>query len=143
MSLLNRLLHLLRGRPEPVLDLDSPGLGVVAESFDPAEAASTALARAGSGVTEIPAVLRQHLLLPPDRVEEARRILAQDYWELRQAPDGSGEPARTGLVLLHALRVQRLDALGCAQESARMAGLAQRLGGDSLGWDALQPPAPG
>jgi hypothetical protein len=24
-----------------------------------------------------------------------------------------------------------------------MAGLAQRLGGDALGWDALQAPAPG
>jgi hypothetical protein len=138
MSLRNRLLHLLRGRPEPVLDLDSPGLTVVAESFDPAEADSAALARAGSAVTEI-AVLRQHLLLPPDRVEEARRILAQDDWELRPAPEETGEPPRAGLVRVHALRVQQLDALGCAQESSRMAGLAQRLGGDSLGWDALQP----
>ncbi len=32
-----------------------------------------------------------------------------------------------------------LDAVHCAQEKSRMASLAQRLGGDALGWDALQP----
>jgi hypothetical protein len=45
-----------------------------------------------------------------------------------------GEPGH-----LHAVRVQVLDALHCAQERSRMAGLAQRLGGDAPGWDALQP----
>lgn len=144
MSLRNRLLHLLRRRTEPVLELDSPGLSVVAESFDPTEAASAALARAGAEVTQIPAVLRHHLLLPEDRVAEAARILAQDDWELRAFPASAAAKAqeRAGMVGVHALRVQRLDALGCAQESSRMAGLAQRLGGDSLGWDALQPPTP-
>lgn len=71
-------------------------------------------------------MLRHHLDLPPDQVERARELLAQDGWELRF--EGRW----------HALRVQRLDALHCAQERARMAGLAQRLGGDWIGWDALQ-----
>ncbi|SFB36370.1 hypothetical protein SAMN05216266_10962 [Amycolatopsis marina] len=146
MSLRNRLLHLLRRRPEPVLELDSPGLAVVARSFDPAEADSAALARAGDNVTQIPAVLRHHLLLPADRVEEAARILAQDGWELRPATGTADEPDRADdppeLLRVHALRVQRLTALSCAQESSRMAGLAQRLAGDSLGWDALAPPTP-
>jgi hypothetical protein len=43
-------------------------------------------------------------------------------------------------VLRHHLRLP--PALHCAQERSRMAGLAQRLGGDALGWDALQPESP-
>jgi hypothetical protein len=78
--------------------------------------------------------LRHHLQLPRERFADAAGILAQDGWELREVREESGG------VLAQALRVQRLDALHCAQERARMAGLAQRLGGDSLGWDALQPP---
>jgi hypothetical protein len=62
-------------------------------------------------------------------------VLAQDGWELREIPDSGG----AGKVRLHALRVQFLDPLHCAQERSRMTGLAQRLGGESLGWDALQP----
>lgn len=133
MSLLDRVRDLLRKSSEPELTPDTPGLSVVAEAFDFAEADSAVLARSHLWDEGKPAVLRHHLTLPADRVEEATRILAQDGWKLRTVSE-SGEIAS-----LHAVRVQRLDALHCAQERSRMAGLAQRLGGDSLGWDALQP----
>ncbi|ACU35324.1 hypothetical protein [Actinosynnema mirum] len=108
------------------LDIASPDLVVVVEAFDIAEADSAALARSPRWRPEEPAVLRHHLHLPADQVERARELLAPDGWVLRE-----GEPA-------HALRVQVLDALHCAQERSRMVGLAQRLGGDWIGWDALQ-----
>ncbi|MTD58266.1 hypothetical protein [Amycolatopsis pithecellobii] len=133
MSLLDRVRDLLRKPSEPLLTPDSPGLSVVAEAFEVAEADSAVLARSHLWEQEKPAVLRHHLTLPADRVAEAAGILAQDGWELRTVSESDG--VRT----VHALRVQRLDALHCAQERSRMAGLAQRLGGDSLGWDALQP----
>ncbi|WP_236788821.1 hypothetical protein [Amycolatopsis sp. GM8] len=133
MSLLDRVRDLLRRVPETELTPDTPGLSVVAEAFDAAEADSAVLARSHLWDQGKPAVLRHHLTLPADGIDEAARILAQDGWKLRTV-SGSGE-VRT----VHALRVQHLDALHCAQERARMAGLAQRLGGDSLGWDALQP----
>ncbi|KAA2253022.1 hypothetical protein F0L68_33735 [Solihabitans fulvus] len=133
MGLLDRLRDRHRDRRGPALTVDSPGLVVVAEAFDPAEADSAALARAHAWARERPAVLRHHLTLPEASVERAATLLAQDGWELR--PD----PARTDG--WHATRVQALDALHCAQERSRMAGLAQRLGGDSAGWDALQPAA--
>ncbi|WP_373290006.1 hypothetical protein [Longimycelium tulufanense] len=53
---------------------------------------------------------------------------------------GLDVPGGPGTVRLVATRVQMLDALHCAQERSRMAGLAQRLGGEALGWDALQTP---
>lgn len=126
MGLLSRWRDRRARRGVPALEIDSPGLAVVVEAFDIAEADSAALARSPRWRPEEPAVLRHHLELPPDQVERARELLAADGWELRH--DGRW----------HALRVQRLDALGCAQERARMAGLAQRLGGDWIGWDALQ-----
>ncbi|MEU8415077.1 hypothetical protein AB0C24_20030 [Amycolatopsis japonica] len=133
MGLLDRLRDLVRKPSAPSLTIDTPGVEIVVEAFDPAEADSSALARSPAWVAEAPAILRHHLKLPPEKVAEAASILAQDGWELReQASDGA-------FALAHALRVQTLDALHCAQERSRMAGLAQRLGGDSLGWDALQP----
>jgi hypothetical protein len=145
VSLVDRVRDLLRKSSEPELSLDTPGLTMVAEAFDAAEADSAVLARSHLWAAEKPAVLRHHLMLPPDRVAEAARILAQDGWELRTVSDRSAENGpdtdqiQAGDTRLRALRVQRLDALHCAQERSRMAGLAQRLGGDSLGWDALQP----
>ncbi|MEV6907119.1 hypothetical protein [Amycolatopsis sp. NPDC051071] len=134
MGLLDRLRDLAGKSKGPGLGVDTPGVEIIAEAFDPAEADSSVLARSPSWVAEAPAILRHHLKLPPGKVAEATSILAQDGWELReQGPDG-------GFTLAHAVRVQLLDALHCAQERSRMAGLAQRLGGDSLGWDALQPP---
>ncbi|HEY8373391.1 MAG TPA: hypothetical protein VIL00_11660 [Pseudonocardiaceae bacterium] len=135
-------------RSEPVLDPDMPGLVVIAEAFDPAEADSAVLARATAWRPDLPAVLRHHLLLPPDTVERAREMLAADGWQLRPGPQETTEEnghlsglisATASGVWVTAVRVQHLDALHCAQERSRMASLAQRLGGDALGWDALQP----
>ena len=133
MKLFHRVRDLLRKRAEPDITPDTEGVVVVAEAFDIAEADSTVLERSHSWRPAQPAILRHHLVLPPDRVTEAEGLLAPDGWTVRPQPGGDG-PVR-----VHALRVQKLDALHCAQERARMAGLAQRLDGDWLGWDALQP----
>jgi len=136
MGLLDRLRDLVKKHETAGLTPETPGLKIVAEAFDPVVADSAVLAGSPAWVRTAPAVLRHHLLLPPDRLAEAASILAQDGYELRKQSD-SEDPAR-----VHAVRVQVLDALHCAQERSRMAGLAQRLGGDALGWDALQPEAP-
>lgn len=137
MTLLDRMRDLLRKPREPVLTPDDEGLVVVAEAFDITAADSAVLARSHRLDQGKPAVLRHHLTLPADKVAESAAILAQDGWELRTVSESDG------VASLHALRVQTLDALHCAQERSRMAGLAQRMGGDSLGWDALQPGNPG
>ncbi|GAB2970432.1 hypothetical protein GCM10027184_19630 [Saccharothrix stipae] len=126
MGLLSRLRDRRARRGVPALEIDSPGLSVVAEAFDVAEADSAVLARSPRWRADGPAVLRHHLVLPPDQVERARELLTPDGWVLRH--DGHWQ----------ALRVQVLTALACAQQRARMASLAQRLGGDWIGWDALQ-----
>ncbi|MBB4685150.1 hypothetical protein [Amycolatopsis jiangsuensis] len=133
MSWLQKLRD-LAGKPKtPGLTPDTPDLRVVVAAFDPAVADSDVLESSPAWVTSAPAVLTHHLSLPAGRIAEAAGILAQDGYELReQGRDGDR-------VLAHAVRVQVLDALHCAQERARMAGLAQRLGGDALGWDARQP----
>lgn len=107
---------------------------MVAASFDDAEACSTALARGVTWDPDAPVLLRHHLRLPADRIEQVLAIAAQDGYS----------PAIGGEDLLYLQREQLLDALHCAQERARMASLAQRHDGDALGWEALQPaPPPG
>ena len=51
---------------------------------------------------------------------------------------------RTGArgLSVYATRTQVVTALSASQERSRMAGLAQRLGGDVGGWDALGPQEP-
>ncbi|GAA4548394.1 ribonuclease E inhibitor RraB [Amycolatopsis samaneae] len=137
MSFLKQLRDLLKKRESPALTPDTPGLKIVVEAFDPAEADSSVLARSPGWVPDAPAVLRHHLTLPRERVAEAAAILAQDGWDLREPAET--EDSADALARVEAQRVQVLDALHCAQERSRMAGLAQRLGGDSLGWDARQP----
>ncbi len=126
--------RLRRRAPAPTLDPGRADLVVVASCFDDAEAASVSLERAGATSPrwspDEPAVLRHHLVLPPEAVEDAVAVAAQDGY----APTDPTGPAN--LVLQ---RVQVLDALHCSQESSRMAGLAQRRDGRVLGWDALQP----
>ncbi|GAA3578799.1 hypothetical protein GCM10022222_74440 [Amycolatopsis ultiminotia] len=133
MSWLQRLRDLAGKRETAGLTPDTPDLRVVVTAFDPAVADSAALADAPGWTAAAPAVLTHHLSLPADRIAEAAAILAQDGYELREQ-ERDGDRVR-----VHAVRVQVLDALHCAQERARMAGLAQRLGGDALGWDARQP----
>lgn len=131
MGAFQRLRTLFGRREELPFDLDNPDLNLVAEAFDPAEADSAVLARSPRLRADEKAVLRHHLVLPAASVDRARELLAQDGWELRVVEEG--DPVR-----LHALRAQVITALSCAQERSRMAGLAQRLGGDALGWDCLQ-----
>ena len=135
MGLLDRLRDLVKKPKTAGPTLDTPGLVIVAEAFDPVVADSAVLAGSPGWVSADPAVLRHHLSLPAGRVAEAAAILAQDGYELRE------QGATGDRMLTYATRVQVLDALHCAQERSRMAGLAQRLGGDALGWDALQPGA--
>jgi hypothetical protein len=134
--LADRVRDLLRRPKAPELSVDDAGLATVAEAFDPIEADSAVLARSPSWIPDRQAVLRHHLLLPAGRTAEAARILTQDGYVLREVREEGKQ------VLVHVSRVQLLDALHCAQERSRMAGLAQRLDGDALGWDALQAPAP-
>ncbi|MEO6881571.1 MAG: hypothetical protein ABI181_11595 [Mycobacteriaceae bacterium] len=127
----------------PALDPAREDLTVVVRGFDEVQACSAALAAAPGWVPEAPAVLRHHLVLNGvDRasaVELAVATAAQDGYRPDTRPVTSG----ADLVLV---RVQVLDALHLSQERSRMVGLAQRLGGHVLGWDALQPgsfePAP-
>ncbi|WP_439664299.1 hypothetical protein ACSHWB_24400 [Lentzea sp. HUAS TT2] len=130
MGLLGRLRDMLHRQDEPTLSIDDPALVVVVEVFDFAEADSAALARSPQWRADELAVLRHHVRIPADQVERARELLTPDGWTV-SASGVAGD-------ISHISRVQKLDALHCAQERSRMASLAQRLGGDALGWDALQ-----
>ncbi len=116
-------------------------LVVVVSSFDDAESCSAALERgARLWSAEAPAMLRHHLRIPAEQVDAVTALAAQDGY----SPAEPAEPAESGPGTADLLlqRVQILDALHCAQERSRMAGLAQRHEGTALGWDALQPPRP-
>ncbi|CAN5219836.1 hypothetical protein BH24ACT10_BH24ACT10_00560 [soil metagenome] len=134
MGLLDRLLR--RRAPVAVaLDPADPSLVLLVRAPDAARADSAVLAEAerqGVDLTR-PLLLRHHLVGLPDdaAVAIAADLLGQDGYVLLM-----GEP---GTVL--AARTQVLTALSASQERSRMAGLAQRLGGDVAGWDALGPAA--
>lgn len=145
---------------------DDGSLVVVGESWDPAAADSAVVAgmrERGLGLEE-PLLVRHHLLLPgAPALEQARRLVAGDGYTVRAEPRGSAGPAGSrdsaGLAeacrsaaapgaddLGWAVRVSRaqlVTGLSLAQERSRMAGLAQRLGGDAVGWDVLAPPPAG
>ncbi|MCK0092935.1 hypothetical protein MWU77_19345 [Rhodococcus sp. F64268] len=146
-GVLGRIRRLLARRVPERLDITRSDLAVVVESFDDSEACSTALDR---GAQDAPhwaesddAVLRHHLELPAEAVEEALALAGQDGYVAAAPPSpvSSERPSEDGVtrVSLILQRVQLLDAMHCAQEKSRMASLAQRLGGDARGWDALQP----
>lgn len=135
---LNRVIG-RRGSSEPLISANDPDLEVVVLAFDETEAASAALGRSDTWQPDQPAVLRLHLALPPDSVQSARAVLAQDDWQLEPGGRGTSEADPT-LTALIAQRVQKLDALHCSQEASRIAGLAQRHDGQVFGWDALQRP---
>jgi len=130
------LLSRFRRRPPPLVAFDpaDPSLVVLVEAFEAARADSAVLAEAaGRGVDLTrPLLLRHHLVGLPDEpaVARATELLAQDGYAVRLA--SSGAP-----LAVHASRTQVLTALSASQERSRMAGLAQRLGGDVAGWDAL------
>ena len=136
MSLLDRLRR-RRAAPAPVL-VDDGTLVVVGECFDPARADSAVvsdMARAGVDVGHGTFVLRHVLRLPgPDAVAEAVRVLGPDGWTVTEVPGGAG--------VVHVSRQQEVTGLAIARERGRMAGFAQRLGGDADGWQVLAPPGP-
>jgi hypothetical protein len=133
------LLDRLRRRgPAPLvaLDPDDPALVVLVQAPDAARADSAVLAEAASrGVDlERPLLVRHHLVGLPDEAAVARagELLGQDGYRLQPAPVGPP-------LAVWATRTQVLTALSASQERSRMAGLAQRLGGDVVGWEALGP----
>ena len=133
MGLLDRL---RRRGPAPVVALDpeDPDLVLLVAAPDPARADSAVLAEAaGRGVDlERPLLVRHHLVgLPVEAaLGRALELLAQDGYRLLPAPHGRP-------LAVYASRTQVLPAMSASQERSRMAGLAQRLGGDVVGWEAL------
>ncbi|GGG05187.1 hypothetical protein GCM10007304_19080 [Rhodococcoides trifolii] len=134
------------------LDPARTDLVVVASCFDDAEAASTTLDRAeGTDPTwarDDQVVLRHHLVLPADTIDDAIAVAAQDGYSTPESGPPPAELSSTSAPVedgrpLVLQRVQVLDALHCSQERSRMAGLAQRRGGTVSGWDALQPAVTG
>lgn len=139
------LTRLLRRSPSAVaaLDPDDPRLIVVLRAYDAARADSAVLAEAGAGGLDLsaPVLVRHHLVGLPDAasVVRAGELLGQDGYTVRPVcPLPPGVPP----LAVHAVRTQVLTALSASQERSRMAGLAQRLGGDVRGWDALAPHGP-
>jgi hypothetical protein len=130
--------RLLRRRPKttPVAYRDDDSVEVLITAADPAVADSAVLAAAVGVDLSAPLLMRHHLTLSVGAVEEARSLLGQDGYTL--VVDGSGL-----VVQVRASRTQLLTALSASQERSRMAGLAQRLGGDVAGWDACGPRQPG
>ena len=128
------LLARLRRRREAPLPTyaDDGSLPVLVRAPDAAVADSAVLAAAGVDLSR-PLLVRHHLTGLPDEaaVERARELLAQDGYALTV---GDGPPYD-----VRAWRTQVLTALSASQERSRMAGLAQRLGGDVAGWDACGP----
>lgn len=122
---------------EPPAYVDDGSLAVLVRAPDPAEADSAVLARAAAEGVDLtcPLLLRHHLLLPdPGAAVTAATLLAQDGYALSVEPGPAGSQVRA-----RASRTQLLTALSASQERSRAAGLAQRLGGDVRGWDALGP----
>ena len=136
-----RLFGRRRPRPGPTF-ADDGSLVLVLAAHDPAQADSAVLAAAVARGVDVsrPLLLRQHLVLPDAAaVEVARDLLAQDGYQLTV----SGLPGTgAGPYDVLAWRTQVVTAMSAAQERSRAAGLAQRLGGDVRGWDALGPADP-
>ncbi len=126
--------------PAVELSPDDPSLVVLVEAFEAARADSAVLAEAAERGVDLDQrlLLRHHLVRLPDEaaVERAAALVGQDGYALsapEQRPDG---------LHVRATRTQLVTALSASQERSRMAGLAQRLGGDVAGWDALGPGPP-
>lgn len=134
------LLARLRRRSAQALPVyaDDGSLPVLVQAPDAAVADSAVLAAAAAAGVDLsaPLLVRHYLVGLPDEaaVERARELLGQDGYALTVEP---GPPYD-----VRAWRTQVLTALSASQERSRMAGLAQRLGGDVAGWDACGPQEP-
>ncbi|HWG92716.1 MAG TPA: ribonuclease E inhibitor RraB [Mycobacteriales bacterium] len=140
MGLLDRLLR-RRPAPPPSYDPADPSLEVLVRAPDAARADSAVLAEAAQAGVDVEApMLVRHLLvgLPGDAaVGEARALLAQDGYAVVPGPADAAPRA------VWACRTEVVTGLSASRERSRMAGLAQRLGGDVAGWEGLRPPAGG
>lgn len=127
----------LRRRPAPPeASYDDDGsLIVLVRAADAARADSAVLAEATAAGIDLsrPLLVRHHLVLP-DRVavDRAGELLGQDGYRLTVLEPGPPWVVR-------AWRTQVPTAMSASQERSRMAGLAQRPGGDVRGWDACGP----
>ena len=135
MGLLDRL---RRRRPEPLPAYADDGtLTLLLAAPDAARADSAVLAEAAAAGVDLdrPVLVRHHLVGLPDAaaVARAEELLGQDGYTLTVL---AGPP-----YAVRAWRTQVLTVLSAAQERSRMAGLAQRLGGDVAGYDVLGPTA--
>ena len=121
-----------RDAPPVELDPDDPSFVLLVRALDPAEADSAVLNRSGLDLAR-PVVVRHRLVGLPDQgaVERASLVLVQTGYAVR--------PGDGRALAVVAVRTQLLSALSLSQERSRMAGLAQRLGGDVDGWDAIGP----
>lgn len=136
-----------RDRSKATLDLRDPSLTVTVIGYDPALSCGAALAAAGIDAAEdgARAVLRQLVIVPPGRLAEFLAAAELDGYTAVDADAPAGTwPAEIdapsgGAVAVTLCREAELTALVCSQEQSRMAGLAQRHGGDARGWDGLQP----
>jgi len=137
----------LRRRPvgPVVLAPADPLLMVLVEAFEAARADSCVLRDAAERGVDLsaPLLLRHHLVGLPDdaAVARAAELLGQDGYALAPHPGHPHPGHQHAPIAVVATRTQVLTALSASQERSRMAGLAQRLGGDVAGWDALGHPA--
>lgn len=119
----------------PVSYADDGSLMLLLTAHDPARADSDVLAEAAAAGVDLarPVLVRHHLVQLPDEaaVVRAAELLGQDGYALTVL---AGPP-----YTVRAWRTQVLTVLSAAQERSRMAGLAQRLGGDVAGYDVLGP----
>lgn len=124
-----------RGTGRPVLEPDDRRARPIGLSYDDAAASSTVLS--GAGVDpERPVILRHLLWLPSGASESARGLAAQEqYVPGPELPEDPSAPA--GLEPTVLVRVQRVDARTVSQERSRMASLASRHGGVSVGWAVM------
>lgn len=132
------LLTLGRRGAAPGLELADDGtLSLLGGSRDAARADSEVVAElAAAGVDLSRPVLVVHLLRLPttEAAQECARLVAEEGYTLRASADLDAR------LSVRVSRTQRLTGLSLAQERSRMAGLAQRLGGDVDGWEALGVP---
>jgi len=134
VGLLDRLRRRRRLAPVPSY-ADDGTLALILTADDPARADSAVLAAAAASGVDLtrPLLVRHHLVGLPDEgaVDRARELLGQDGYVLTVL---AGPP-----YAVRAWRTQVVTVLSAAQERSRMAGLAQRLGGDVAGYDVLGP----
>ncbi len=137
-----------RDKSKATLDLRDPSLTVTVTGYDPALSCGAALAGAGIDGADagVPGVLRQLVTVPSSRSAEFLAAAELDGYTAVDADVPAGvwpaeaiDPPADDAVAVALCRALELTALACSQERSRMAGLAQRHGGDARGWDALQP----